>query len=453
MKQSQLGFLTHIPALPAFPIAKYPSHNRLNAPAFKTALYSQKRRRSLPLRSCTEPSKSTTKYQVPEAQSSGKPNTSAEHKGASEPSPTKWTSQREEPAAEKNEENGEQGQENRPDSVRFAIGNFSVSIPARWLLYAVPFLWGSFGPAVRLLFSQEPHPEPSIFNTERLLLSTLVYVPVLAAEFAALRKTKKSPSASQPKKSFAFLKAGAELGVYVFVANVAQVIGLQQTSASRAAFLVQLQTVIVPVLAGIFGLDKITPKTWLSSVIAVGGVALLSSDNGHGTVSSLTGDALEVLSAFFFSTYIIRLSRYCNEVPANPLVATKIAVQAVLSTVWALSSEVGMFFNHGPSDISGAKDVAAWTLGAVLVNIGVVMWTGLCSSAISGWAQTRGQQGVPASEAVVIFATQPLWASALAAIVLGESFGAKGFGGGALIVAATLIAGTSNKNENEKLDV
>lgn len=303
---------------------------------------------------------------------------------------------------------------------------------------------------MRLLFSQEPHPDPSVFNTERLVLSTLVYVPVLAAEWAAFRNTQASPPTAEPKKSFAFVKAGAELGVYVFLANVAQVIGLQQTSASRAAFLVQLQTVIVPVLAGVFGLDKITPKTWLSSLIAVGGVALLSSDKGHGTVSSFTGDALEVLSAFFFSTYIIRLSKYCNEIPANPLVAMKIAVQAVLSIGWALSAEIGILFNHGPNDLSKGDEVAAWTLGAVLVNAGVVVWTGLFSSALSGWAQTKGQQGVPASEAVVIFATQPLWASGVAAIILGESFGAKGFAGGALIVAATLLAASSNSKEEEK---
>lgn len=336
----------------------------------------------------------------------------------------------------------------RSDIVSFSLGLFSGTIPTRWLLYSVPFLWGSFGPAVRLLFSQDPHPDPSIFNTERLLLSTLVYVPILAAEFAAFRK--RDTTVADPDKSFRFVTAGAELGIYVFLANVAQVIGLQQTSASRAAFLVQLQTVIVPVLSGMFGLDKISPKTWLSSLVAVAGVALLSSDKGHGTVSSLTGDALEVLSAVFFSTYIIRLGRYCNEVPANPLVATKIAVQAVLSIAWAALSEIGIFLHHAPTEVSGgAEDMVSWTFMAVLVNLAVVMWTGLLSSAAAGWAQTRGQQGVPASEAVVIFATQPLWASALAAIVLGESFGAKGFAGGAMIVAATLIAGQSDTSKEE----
>lgn len=334
--------------------------------------------------------------------------------------------------------------------IAISLGPFSTSIPARWLLYSVPFFWGSFAPAVRYLFAQDQHPDPSIFNTERLLLSTLIYVPVLLAEFSSYRN-RNSPEV-EPNKSFAFVLAGTELGVYVFLANVCQVLGLQHTSASRAAFLVQLQTVFVPVLSGLLGLDKISRSTWISSLVAVAGVALLSSDKGHGTVSSFNGDALEVLSALFFSTYIIRLSKFCNDIPANPLVATKIAVQTVLSFAWVALAELFIFFKHTPTEIAVTDTPIPWTFAAVLANVLVVMWTGVMSSAVSGWAQTKGQQGVPPSEAVVIFATQPLWASALAALVLGESFGLKGFAGGALIIVATLLSSKSGDSfaEGEK---
>eukprot|EP00178_Gracilaria_changii_P019310 TRINITY_DN56040_c0_g1_i1.p1 TRINITY_DN56040_c0_g1~~TRINITY_DN56040_c0_g1_i1.p1 ORF type:complete len:512 (-),score=69.62 TRINITY_DN56040_c0_g1_i1:593-2128(-) len=339
----------------------------------------------------------------------------------------------------------------RGSAVPISIGPFKVSVPPRWLLFTVPLMWGSFAPAVRLLYAQEPHQDPAIFNSERLLLSTIIYVPILVSEARAFL-SRNNPSASAVASStiarnrFSFFPAGIELGIYVFLANVAQVIGLQQTSASRAAFLVQLQTVIVPVMAGVFGNANIPLSTWLSSVVAVTGVALLSSDKGHGTVASLSGDALEVLSALFFSMYVFRLEKYCNSVAANPLVATKIAVQALLSIGWALFAQVGSNIVHAPSD--AAPHVVSWTVSTVAINTLIVAWTGLVSSALSGWAQTKGQQGVPASEAVVIFATQPLWASALAAVLLGESFGARGLAGGALIIAATLIA--SGKGNPEK---
>lgn len=203
-------------------------------------------------------------------------------------------------------------------------------------------------------------------------------------------------------------------------------------------------------LSGLFGLDKISAKTWISSIVAVAGVALLSSDKGHGTASSLTGDTLEIISAIFFSTYIIRLSKYCNTVSANPLVAVKIATQAILSIVWAALAELVFLFHHTPASVS--SDITAiptWTVAIIAINIGAVAWTGLISSALSGWAQTQGQQGVPASEAVVIYASQPLWASGLAALVLGESFGPRGLAGGALIIAATLLASRKGKGDDE----
>lgn len=251
---------------------------------------------------------------------------------------------------------------------------------------------------------------------------------------------------------FSFFPKGAELGLYVFIANIAQVLGLQQTSASRASFLVQLQTVFVPVLGTLLGVDKIKVATGISSLVAIAGVLLLSLDKNAGTQSSLTGDALEILSAFFFSVYIIRLSQIAKNVNPNPLVATKIAVQAVLSIGWAFFTELTM---QAKPAIQIASANEPWTVQAVLTGAGVVLWTGLMTSALSGWAQTKGQQAVPASEAALIFATQPLWATAIAAAVLGEGFGIKGIAGGGLVFIATLVPILSESffsKKNEKDD-
>lgn len=355
--------------------------------------------------------------------------------------------------------------------VPIKIGPLSFSIPARSLLYIVPFLWGSFGPSVRFLFSQHPHQEVSVFNSERLLLSTLVYVPILFHEFQILlsmRKKESSPDVlcvdddgkeSSKFSRFDFLPKGLELGIYVFIANIAQVLGLQQTSASRAAFLIQLQTVFVPVLGTLLGTDSISLTAGFSSTVAVAGVLLLSLDKSAGTQSSLTGDSLEVLSAVFFSLYIVRLSKVANKVAPNPLVATKIAVQAFLSIGWATITE---FQIHAQKPVQVVVDSVVlnnatdpWTLGSIGISVAIVIWTGLLSSAFSGWAQTKGQQAVPANEAALIFATQPLWATAIAAVVLGESFGSRGFAGGGLIIMATLIPTiaeylTKKKNENNQ---
>lgn len=358
--------------------------------------------------------------------------------------------------------------------VTINVGFGDVQVPGKVLLFSVAALWGSFSPFVRLLFTQEHAPPPALFNTERLLLSTAIYLPVLYGEFLAYRSDKKnaledlasttqaSPSArNEPtagetaevmddvkQSRLAFLWAGLELGGFVFLANVSQVLGLEQTSASRAAFLNQLQTVVVPILAGALGLQAISNRTWASSAIAVSGVALLSLDKSHGSVSSLTGDGLEVVSAFFFSAYILRLGNYANKVRAPPLVATKIVVQALLSICWVTASSLLSASHHVSANYApGGRMVpvggvlgTGWTTAEVAVNVGVVVWTGLFVSALSGYIQTKGQTAVKPSDAAVIFATQPLFAAALSALVLGEGFGPKGIAGGVLILGATILS-------------
>lgn len=336
-------------------------------------------------------------------------------------------------------------------TIRLQVGSWSADVSARSLLYVVPFLWGSFAPSVRFLFAQHPHQDPAFFNSERLLLSTFAYFPIFIAEFRMLTDQSRKEESSTTNSDdgvgrFAFFPAGIELGIYVFLSNIAQVLGLEQTSASRAAFLVQLQTVFVPILGTFLGVDSISFINGLSSTIAVAGVALLSSDKGHGVTSSLTGDALEVLSAIFFSAYIVRLGKIVQRIPPNPLVATKIAVQAILSLGWAAATEFLMVWHHPPQNISVHADIVSldvWTASAIAINAAIVIWTGLFPSALAGWIQTKGQQGVPPSEAALIFATQPLWATAIAAIVLGESFGVRGLSGGGLIIIATMIPSLS----------
>ena len=93
--------------------------------------------------------------------------------------------------------------------------------------------------------------------------------------------------------------AGAELGGYLFFGNCAQVLGLQWTTADRAAFLVQLTTIIVPVLEAGVQRTSLPARTWAACGLATVGVAVLSSDGLTGA-ADLRGDALIVLSAFFY---------------------------------------------------------------------------------------------------------------------------------------------------------
>uniref|UniRef100_A0A7S2ZCH6 EamA domain-containing protein n=1 Tax=Rhodosorus marinus TaxID=101924 RepID=A0A7S2ZCH6_9RHOD len=202
-------------------------------------------------------------------------------------------------------------EETKPGMAVLEMYKWRVEVPGRLLLISVPILWGSFGPAVRFLYGIEHAPRPSLFNAERLSLSALVYTFVLvqdllkdrkpAAEAAdsegAVADGSTEEQASWLDENRAWIIGGLELGTYVFLANVAQVLGLQSVGAGRAAFLNQMQTVIVPIAGLALGIEKkLSFRTLASSFIAVFGVAILAADNvrllypGNRIASSLLTD-------------------------------------------------------------------------------------------------------------------------------------------------------------------
>lgn len=324
-----------------------------------------------------------------------------------------------------------------------------VPVPGRVLYYSVAFFWGSFSPAVRALYALKHPPSPAVFNTVRLMLSSVTFLPTWRREYRrARRKVRRGERLDWHSAEYMWLRGGLELGCFVFLGNVTQVIGLEYTPASRAAFLVQLQTVIIPLLASVFGGEgrppRIPARTLFTSVMAFVGVFLLSQDKtnsasgaaaaGDGATSSLLGDALEVAAAFLFSVYVLRLDRYARRVrDTTPLAATKIAVQTACSFLWAL-------FGGGAAAIIAQHDLTQLGVYDVLVTVAVVAWSGLLVSAFTGFALPQCQRTVSVAEGGVILATQPLFATALSVVFLGEQLGWRGVLGGCVITAATVIS-------------
>lgn len=112
---------------------------------------------------------------------------------------------------------------------------------------------------------------------------------------------------------------------------------------------------------------------------------------------------------------------------APPLVAAAAAVAATTAAAAAATARWAI-----PAGI---------TPGMVALNMGLVVWSGLFVSSSTTFLQTIGQRVVPAADAALIYATQPLWASLWAAALLGESFGGRGVLGGLLILGGVVGAG------------
>jgi drug/metabolite transporter (DMT)-like permease len=229
------------------------------------------------------------------------------------------------------------------------------------------------------------------------------------------------------------------------------IMGMALTTANHGAFLLQMTTLIVPVVQGLRGAEKIPKQIQWAVVLALLGITAFTQDpTGAASMTAMDeasvriGDALVLGAAAFYSAYDIQTFYWGREVPRNELVTIKIGFQAVLSIVLcALASrdEVMEYFSSNPD----------W-----FVVVPTILWSGLIVNALATFLQVGGMQSVGPTRAQTIFASQPLWASMMNFAFLGETMGLQGLLGGGSFLGALFLAATAEaplpkitKSENE----
>lgn len=116
------------------------------------------------------------------------------------------------------------------------------------------------------------------------------------------------------KRSLFFKKEyviyGSLFGCALFIAYYFQTIGITDTTPGKNAFLTAPYNIIVPFLAWILGMRKPTKFNIVAAVLAITGVGLIALD---GDLSFRWGDAMTLVSAFFFALHIVLVSRFSQE--------------------------------------------------------------------------------------------------------------------------------------------
>lgn len=214
------------------------------------------------------------------------------------------------------------------------------------------------------------------------------------------------------------LRKGFFLGLFLFLGFVPQTIGLTITSASKSAFITGMMVVFVPLLQII--IERKPPKLGnLAGVVCVvAGLWFLTSPAGS---SFNLGDGLSLVCAALFGVYIVYLDVISNDMSPAQLTFIQVSTNAILSII------AMVFFESAPLHLS-------WTGGATLVYLAVF------ATLLTTFMQTRFQKFTTPTRAVIIFTIEPVFASLIAALVLGEQLGVLGILGGALIIAGVLVS-------------
>jgi drug/metabolite transporter (DMT)-like permease len=402
-----------------------------------------------------------------------------------------------------------------------ALGGATTPLPAPGRLSTLkssvalllpPLLWGSYAPLIKGLYTSPllvTPPPPLLFDFMSVGMSFVALCTL--SRFSGALRADDTPLPSSPadvtnnvnggggggNNGVALALAGAELGLWLYIGDTLLLLGLQSTTAIRAAIFSQLSTIIVPFLdSAFFSRDKVPPRLWLACAASLVGVVLVSCDGGQmaavteaSAITSATaavaaeatatataaaaaaaaatslsladqltahgqsvsrGDVLAVLSAVFTSIYLIRLSHHSARTPDSVALSSSMSITelalAAGSLVAACTTPVGSYLGIGDTNsFEGVADyvhialASPYETGQVVIAL-AVLWNGVFGTALANSAMAYGQRDASPVVANVCYSFQPVFAAAFSYVLLGETVGTFTAAGSALLVGAILFA-------------
>lgn len=221
------------------------------------------------------------------------------------------------------------------------------------------------------------------------------------------------------------LEAGALLGGLLAVGFAAQTVGLVYTTPARSAFIVASSSVLAPMVAYVATRER--PRLWVIAalVVACAGMYLLTDPDAGGLNR---GDLWTLVTALSFGGQIVAVADLSRRYDPVRLVWMETVVTAVGAALAALAFE-RVHVRAGPALVA------------------TVAYAGVLATALALLLQTRAQRHMSAARAALIFCLEPVFAAGISWFWLGERLSASQWAGGALIVAAMLVAEASRKPE------
>jgi drug/metabolite transporter (DMT)-like permease len=197
---------------------------------------------------------------------------------------------------------------------------------------------------------------------------------------------------------------------------------IKLTSVANATLEANLASIFVPVMAWIVLGQKVSRGFVIALAVALAGTALLIGRNVQISASTLRGDALGVITAIFYSGYLlsVKAARDRGFTTGAIMAASGVITAAVLLPVAMLSGEALL-----PQTSHG------W-----LLLIGLALISHLGGQSLIAYALA----GLPASFASVGLLVQPATAALAAWALLGETLAPAQFAGGALLLIGIWLA-------------
>ncbi len=211
-------------------------------------------------------------------------------------------------------------------------------------------------------------------------------------------------------------------GIYG-VAQIMQTVGLGHTDASVSGFITGLYVVATPVLASLAFRQRVSRTVWVAVALSTAGLAILSL---RGFAVGF-GESITLVCAILYAVHIVVLSRWSTAKDAYAMATIQMGVIAALCFVAAAPG--GLTLPDRPGD---------WIS---------TVYMALAAGALAMLAQTWAQSQLDAARAALLMTMEPVFAASFAITLGNEGLGWRLLIGGALVLAAMILAETSGRSE------
>lgn len=231
----------------------------------------------------------------------------------------------------------------------------------------------------------------------------------------------------QRSKGHKELLGGSISGVCLFVAMVAQQLGIEQTTPGISAFLTANYVLLVPIFAWCVGRGRPAAGVWVGVVMALLGTCFICFPDFSSQVSGLKlggGEAWTLLCAALFAIQIMVVDRFA---PGTDVIRFSM-IQLFASALCALP------FVFLPGELARAS----WA--DFVAGIPALCFLGILSSGIAYTLQNLGQARTPPALAAIIMSMESVFGALFGWLILHDSLTPRQLTGCALVFLAVLLS-------------
>lgn len=292
------------------------------------------------------------------------------------------------------------------------------SLRGEMFLLLTAFIWGTAFVAQSMGMD---HIGAFTFNAARSFVGAFaVFIIVLVND----KIQNKNKSIDKKHNNKLYIRGGIICGVILFAASGFQQVGMQYTTAGKAGFITTLYIILVPII-GVFLKKKAGVKVWISTIIAIVGIYLLSIKEG---LTIGIGDTYVICCALVFSFHIIVVDKYSSITDVIKMSCVQLIVCGVSSLAVAI-----IFENIN--------------IDGLIKTIGPILYTGVLSSGVAYTCQMIGQKDTKPAVASILMSLEAVFAALGGWIILNERLSIKELIGCVLVFIAVIITQIPDKRE------